>query len=87
MAWSCCNDTLKIKINDEYAKLIPEISQSDYDSFKPSIKENGHFVPILVNKHGIILDGYYIYKPCQPHELPIRSLDILLIHYNSGMLY
>ena len=79
MAWSCCNDTLKIKINDEYAKLIPEISQSDYDSFKPSIKENGHFVPILVNKHGIILDGYYRYKPCQELGIEPRSIESLKI--------
>jgi hypothetical protein len=35
------------KINEEYAKLVPEISQSDYQSFKASIKENGLFVLIV----------------------------------------
>ena len=64
------NKTSKIKINEEYAKFVPEISQSDYESLKASIKEDGLFVPIILNQHGIILDGHHRYRAC--HELGIE---------------
>jgi hypothetical protein len=64
------NKTSKIKINEEYAKLVPEISQSNYESLKASIKEDGLFVPIILNQHGIILDGHHRYRAC--HELGIE---------------
>lgn len=35
------NDLLtKIKINEEYAKLVPQISQAEYESLKTSIQDN-----------------------------------------------
>jgi DNA methylase/ParB-like nuclease domain len=64
------NKTSKIKINEEYAKLVSEISQSDYESLKTSIKEDGLFVPIILNQHGTILDGHHRYRAC--HELGIE---------------
>ena len=30
----------KIKINEEYAKLVPQISQAEYESLKTSIQDN-----------------------------------------------
>ena len=46
------NKTSKLKINEEYAKLVPEISKSDYQSLKTSIKEDGLFSNTL-NQHGV----------------------------------
>jgi ParB-like chromosome segregation protein Spo0J len=54
-----------IVINDEYSSLVPEIFAQEYESLKQSIKENGLYVPIILNQHGILLDGHHRYKACQ----------------------
>jgi hypothetical protein len=36
----------------------------EYESLKQSIKENGLWVPIVVNKDEVILDGHHRYKAC-----------------------
>jgi ParB-like chromosome segregation protein Spo0J len=56
----------RIRINPEYASLVPDQSPEEYESLKQSIKEeNGLYVPITVNQNGIVLDGHHRYKACQ----------------------
>jgi ParB-like chromosome segregation protein Spo0J len=56
----------QIRINPEYASLVPELSPEEFESLKQSIKKaNGLYVPIIVNQDGIILDGHHRYKACQ----------------------
>jgi hypothetical protein len=44
--------------NQEYATLIPPVSDADYQRLKASIKkERGLLVPITLNQDNIILDG------------------------------
>jgi ParB-like chromosome segregation protein Spo0J len=62
---------MMIKTNQEYASLVPQLSTEEYESLKQSIKENGLWVPIVVNKDGVILDGHHRYKACQ--ELGIKE--------------
>ena len=59
------------KINPEYASLVPELSPEEYESLKQSIKENGLYVPLIVNQDGIVLDGHHRFKACQ--ELGIQN--------------
>jgi len=49
---------MTIKINDEYASLIPPISESEYKIIKESIEDEGQHVPIIINLEGEILDGH-----------------------------
>jgi ParB-like chromosome segregation protein Spo0J len=66
----------QIRINPEYASLVPELSPMEFKSLKQSIKEeNGLLVPIIVNQDGIILDGHHRYKACQ--ELGIEPNTIV----------
>jgi 16S rRNA G966 N2-methylase RsmD len=51
-----------IKINEEYANLVPQLSISEYKSFKEDIKQNGVQVPIITNQDGVILDGHHRYR-------------------------
>jgi hypothetical protein len=51
-----------IKINEEYANLVPQLSISEYESFKEDIKQNGVQVPIITNQDGVILDGHHRYR-------------------------
>jgi ParB-like chromosome segregation protein Spo0J len=55
----------QIRINPEYSSLVPEPSPEESESLKKSIKENGLYVPIIVNQNGIVLDGHHRYKACQ----------------------
>jgi transcriptional regulator with XRE-family HTH domain len=54
-----------ISINQEYADLVPPLSAEEYESLKQSIKQNGLWIPIVVNKQGFILDGHHRFKACQ----------------------
>ena len=66
----------QIRINPEYASLVPELSSEEFESLKQSIKKaNGLYVPIIVNQDGIILDGHHRYKACQ--ELGIEPKTIV----------
>jgi ParB-like chromosome segregation protein Spo0J len=60
---------MMIKTNQEYASLVPQLSKEEYESLKQSIKENGLWVPIVVNNDGVILDGHHRYKACQELEI------------------
>jgi len=51
-----------IKVNEEYAKLVPQLSIAEYNSFKEDVKQNGVQVPIITNQHGTILDGHHRYR-------------------------
>ncbi len=56
---------MKLIINPVYQKLVPLVSEDEYKSIKESIKDNGVWLPIIVNANGIILDGHTRYKICQ----------------------
>jgi ParB-like chromosome segregation protein Spo0J len=66
----------QIRINPEYASLVPKLSPERFESLRQSIKEaNGLIYPIIVNQDGIILDGHHRYKACQ--ELGIEPNTIV----------
>ena len=72
--------SLAIRINQEYTSLVPKMSDSEYESFKQDIKENGLRIPITVNPDGIILDGHHRYRACrelgiQCESEPPKSFD------------
>lgn len=45
-------------IKDEYARLVPPISEQEYESIRQSMEDNGQWVPIIVNAQRIILDWH-----------------------------
>jgi ParB-like chromosome segregation protein Spo0J len=64
----------QIKINPEYGSLVPELSPEEYESLKKSIKKNGLYVPITVNRNGIVLDGHHRYRACQELGIEPKTL-------------
>ena len=56
---------MQLTINSEYGRLVPNLSEKDYDNLKNSIEKNGLWVTILVNSQGIILDGHNRYDICK----------------------
>jgi ParB-like chromosome segregation protein Spo0J len=65
----------QIRINPEYASLVPELSPEESESLNQSIKANGLYFPIIVNQDGTILDGHHRYKACQ--KLGIKPKTIV----------
>jgi len=70
---------MKITVNPVYQKLVPPVSETEYNSLKESIKSNGLWMPIITNKHGVILDGHHRFKACQElgvqMRLAVREFD------------
>lgn len=56
---------MKLIVSPVYESLVPPLTESEYQSLKESIKQNGLWIPIIVNKHGVILDGHHRYRACQ----------------------
>ena len=65
----------QIRINPEYASLVPGLSPEESESLNQSIKADGLCVPIIVNQDGTILDGHHRYKACQ--KLGIKPKTIV----------
>jgi DNA modification methylase len=57
--------TIELKINPEYAKLVPPLSAVKYVELKQDIKENGLWHSIDINKDYFILDGHHRFKICR----------------------
>ena len=60
----------KLKVNEEYRKLLPPLPPAEYGALENSIRENGLYVPLVVNPEGVVLDGNHRYKACM--ELKIE---------------
>jgi hypothetical protein len=63
----------QIKIDQEYSSLVPELSVGEYTSLRQSIKENGLYLPIIVNQNGIVLDGHHRYRVCRELGIELKT--------------
>jgi ParB-like nuclease domain len=70
---------LKIHINPEYQKLVPEIPAQEFAAIKADIKERGQLFPITVNAQGVILDGHHRYL----EKLFVIDVNLKRRHLNS----
>lgn len=53
-----------LKINPEYERLVPPLTQAEYNALKESIKTEGQQLPIIINQDFEILDGHHRNKAC-----------------------
>ena len=54
-----------IKINEEYAKLVPPMTDKEYQGLKLSIEVDGQHHPITLNQDGYIIDGHHRFRACK----------------------
>ncbi|GIU71963.1 MAG: hypothetical protein KatS3mg003_1442 [Candidatus Nitrosocaldaceae archaeon] len=71
---------MNLIINEEYKALLPRLSNDECNALKESIKNDGMKYPIIVNKKGVIIDGYNRYNICnelgiEPEVKVIDTLD------------
>ena len=63
---------MELKINPEYEKILPPLSDEEYEALKNSIQKEGLLIPIVVNEQNTIVDGHHRYKICKQLGISIR---------------
>jgi len=74
---------MSLRINLEYEKLLPRMSDEEYEELKASIKSEGQHYPIVANEDLEVLDGHHRFKACidlgiEP-DFEVRKFDNKLI--------
>jgi len=55
---------MSLRLNPEYSKLLPKMSEEEFAELKSSIKTEGQHYPIIVNENLEVLDGHHRYRAC-----------------------
>jgi len=55
---------MSLRVNPEYKKLLPKMSDEEFAGLKASIQTEGQHYPIVANEDLEILDGHHRFKAC-----------------------
>ena len=66
---------INFTILEKYHSLVPALKESEYKQLEQSIKEKGLWVPIIINKDGVILDGHHRYYACMETNTKINTIE------------
>jgi len=55
---------MSLRLNPEYDKLLPQMSDEEFAELKASIQVEGQHYPIIANEDLEILDGHHRYRAC-----------------------
>jgi len=55
---------MSLRLNPEYDKLLPRMSQEEFNELKKSIESEGQHYPIIVNEDLEVLDGHHRFRAC-----------------------
>lgn len=74
---------MSLRLNPEYEKLLPRMSETEFAELKASIQEEGQHYPIIVNENLEVLDGHHRYRACvelgiEP-DFEVRKFDEKLL--------
>ncbi len=53
---------MSLRLNPEYEKLLPKMSDEEFAELKISIQEEGQHYPIVVNEDLEVLDGHHRFR-------------------------
>ena len=74
---------MSLRLNPEYDKLLPKMSEEDFAELKISIQNEGQHYPIIVNEDLEVLDGHHRFRACielgiEP-DFEVRKFDDKLL--------
>jgi ParB-like chromosome segregation protein Spo0J len=74
---------MSLRLNPEYEKMLPKMSEEEFFELKASIKAEGQHYPIIVNEDLEVLDGHHRYRACvelgiEP-DFEVRKFDDKLL--------
>jgi ParB-like chromosome segregation protein Spo0J len=55
---------MSLRVNPEYEKLLPKMSDEEFAELKASIQAEGQHYPIVANENLEVLDGHHRFKAC-----------------------
>lgn len=55
---------MSLRLNPEYEKLLPKMSDEEFAELKASIQAEGQHYPIVANEDLVVLDGHHRFKAC-----------------------
>ena len=55
---------MSLRVNPEYEKLLPKMSDEEFAELKASIQTEGQHYPIVANENLEVLDGHHRFKAC-----------------------
>jgi ParB-like chromosome segregation protein Spo0J len=55
---------MSLRINPEYEKMLPKMSDEEFAQLKASIQEEGQHYSIVANENLEVLDGHHRFKAC-----------------------
>jgi ParB-like chromosome segregation protein Spo0J len=74
---------MSLHLNPEYDKLLPKMSDEEFEELKKSIQTEGQHYPIIVNEDLEVLDGHHRYRACMElgiePDFEVRKFDDKLI--------
>ena len=56
-----------LKINTEFEKIIPELSEHEFEQLEENIVSDGEILNPIIVWNGVIIDGHKRYKIAQKH--------------------
>ena len=74
---------MSLRLNPEYEKLLPKMSEEEFAELKASIQTEGQHYAIVVNEDLEVLDGHHRYRACT--ELGIEP-DFEVRKFDSKLL-
>jgi ParB-like chromosome segregation protein Spo0J/predicted RNA-binding Zn-ribbon protein involved in translation (DUF1610 family) len=57
-------DVMSLRVNPEYEKLLPKMSDEEFAELKASIETEGQHYPIVANENLEVLDGHHRFRAC-----------------------
>ena len=75
--------SMSLRLNPEYDKLLPKMSEEEFVELKKSIQTEGQHYPIIVNEDLEVLDGHHRFRACtelgiEP-DFEVRKFDDKLL--------
>jgi ParB-like chromosome segregation protein Spo0J len=55
---------MSLRVNPEYEKLLPKMSEEEFAELKASIQAEGQHYPIVANEDLEVLDGHHRFRAC-----------------------
>ena len=55
---------MSLRLNPEYEKMLPKMSDEEFEELKASIHAEGQHYPIVANEDLEVLDGHHRFKAC-----------------------
>ncbi len=74
---------MSLRINPEYEKMLPRMSEEEFSQLKASIQSEGQHYPIIANDDLEVLDGHHRYRACI--ELGIEP-DFEVRHFEDKLI-